>query len=296
MYKEFYGFAQKPFSLLPNPEFMFMGQQHSVALSVMDYALIDEAGFIVITGEIGTGKTTLIRHLLKQLETSNQVTVGLVSNTLKSFGEMMQWILLAYGLDYKGKSNVELYQDFVDFLIGEYANGNRVVLIIDEAQNMDIDMLEELRVLSNINADKDQILQMILVGQPQLRYKLKNKQLEQFAQRIVADYHLRSLSKADAIEYIQHRLSVAGGRRDIFDESAYNYIAYFSKGVPRLINSLCDMALIYGFVNQKSSIDSETVIEVVNDKLRGGLSPIRRPSSEKDRKKTDNKVMHVVTS
>lgn len=294
MYNDFYGFQKKPFSLLPNPEFLFMGEQHSVALSVMDYALIDEAGFIVITGEVGTGKTTLVRYLLNQLESSTQVKVGLISNTLKSFGEMMQWILLAYGLNYKGKNNVGLYNEFVEFLIGQYANGKRVVLIIDEAQNMDINMLEELRVLSNINVDKDQILQMILVGQPQLRQKLKNKELEQFAQRIVADYHLRPLGKTEIIEYIKHRLTVAGGQHDLFDSSAYNYIAYFSKGVPRLVNLLCDMALIYGYVNQKQVIDAEVVIEVVNDKLRSGLSPIRKPSSNKQKSKSENKIVHVI--
>jgi type II secretory pathway predicted ATPase ExeA len=280
MYKDYYRLKQKPFTLLPNPEFMFMSKQHSLALSVMDFGLLEEAGFIVVTGDVGAGKTTLVRHLLNMSD-ENKVTIGLVSNTLRSFGELMQWILLAYGLEYQNKSNVELYQTFVEFLVSEYAKGKRVVLIIDEAQNMDVTTLEELRVLSNINADRDQILQTILVGQPQLRKTLKDESLEQFAQRIVADYHLERLGKIDIIEYVKYRLRVAGGSPDIFDDHALNYIVYYSKGVPRLINLLCDMSLIYGFVQQKLKIDSEIVAEVVRDKLKGGLSPIRKPLNGK---------------
>jgi type II secretory pathway predicted ATPase ExeA len=132
-------------------------------------------------------------------------------------------------------------------------------------------------VLSNINADRDQILQTILVGQPQLRKTLKDKNLEQFAQRIVADYHLEPLGKSEIVEYIKHRLNIAGGSQELFDDHALNYVVYFSKGVPRLINLLCDMSLIYGFVQQKPKIDSEIVAEVVRDKLKSGLSPIRKP-------------------
>lgn len=291
MYKNYYGFTQKPFTLLPNPEFLFMSEQHSLALSVMDFGLLEKSGFIVVTGDIGSGKTTLIRHLLNTVD-NIQFNIGLVSNTLKSFGEMMQWILLAYGLDYRGKSNVELYQTFIDYLIEEYAKGKSTVLIIDEAQNMDAVTLEQLRVLSNINADRDQILQIILVGQPQLRDTLKDESLEQFAQRIVADYHLESLKKSEIIKYISHRLTIAGGSRDIFDEHALNYLAYFSKGIPRLINLLCDMSLLYGFVQQKQKIDTHIVAEVVRDKLKGGLSPIRK-SLERNGP-GDNKITHVI--
>lgn len=291
MYKNYYGFTQKPFTLLPNPEFLFMSEQHSLALSVMDFGLLEKSGFIVVTGDIGSGKTTLIRHLLNTVD-NIQFNIGLVSNTLKSFGEMMQWILLAYGLDYRGKSNVELYQTFIDYLIEEYAKGKSTVLIIDEAQNMDAVTLEQLRVLSNINADRDQILQIILVGQPQLRDTLKDESLEQFAQRIVADYHLESLKKSEIIKYISHRLTIAGGSRDIFDEHALNYLAYFSKGIPRLINLLCDMSLLYGFVQQKQKIDTHIVAEVVRDKLKGGLSPIRK-SLERNGP-GDNKITRVI--
>ena len=291
MYKNFFGFTLKPFTLLPNPEFLFMSEQHGLALSVMDFGLLEQSGFILVTGDIGAGKTTLIRQLLTTVD-NRKINIGLVSNTLKSFGEMMQWILLAYGLEHKEKNNVELYQTFIDFLLAEYAKGKSTVLIIDEAQNMDTVALEELRVLSNINADRDQILQIILVGQPQLRETLKDVSLEQFAQRIVADYHLQPLKKTEIIEYIKHRLTVAGGPPDVFDEHAINYLAYFSKGIPRIINLLCDMSLLYGFVQQKQKIDTHIVAEVVRDKLKGGLSPIRK-SLERNGP-GDNKITRVI--
>jgi type II secretory pathway predicted ATPase ExeA len=232
-----------------------------------------------VTGEIGAGKTTLVRHLLNQTQHSD-ITIGLVTNTHRSFGDLFQWILNAYGIDYNDKSRVEQHQAFTDFLIDEYGNNRRVVLIIDEAQNMDLEALEELRLLSNINADHDQILQIILVGQPELRKKLQDPSLEQFAQRILADYHLESLSKDEVVDYIRHRLAVAGGNREIFDSHACNYIAYFSRGVPRLVNMLCDLALVYGFTQDKSVVDAKVVEEVVRDKLKGGITPLRKPLSK----------------
>lgn len=280
MYIDYYGFTKKPYSLLPNPDFLYIGKHHGIALSVLEFSLINEAGFTVITGDVGTGKTTLTRYLCNHLD-DNEVTVGLVSNTHRAFGELLQWILNAYGLDYAGRSKVEQYQLFVDYVISEYGQNRRTVLIIDEAQNMDLEILEELRVLSNINADSDQLLQVVLVGQPQLRDKLKDPSLEQFAQRVVADYHLEPLSKTEITGYIRHRLSVAGGNEDLFDEYACSYIAYFSKGVPRLVNMLCDLSLVYAYTQNKQKIDSQVVAEVVRDKLRGGLTPLRKAVVQK---------------
>ena len=275
MYKNYYGFSQKPFSLLPNPDFLYLAKNHSIALSILDFGIMNESGFTVITGEIGAGKTTLVRYLLNQLNVE-ELTVGLVSNTLRSFGELLQWILFSLGQHNQGKTKVELYQVFVEFLLQEYAEGRRVILIIDEAQNMDVETLEELRILSNINADQDQILQIILIGQPQLRETLTKPELEQFAQRIVADYHLEPLSNTEVIEYIRHRLQVVGGDPNLFDFHAMNYIAYFSKGVPRLVNMICDLALVYGFVEQTKIITSDIVTEVINDKMRSGLTPMKQ--------------------
>lgn len=278
MYKNYYGFSQKPFSLLPNPDFLYLAKNHSIALSILDFGIMNESGFTVITGEIGAGKTTLVRYLLNQLNVE-ELTVGLVSNTLRSFGELLQWILFSLGQHNQCKTKVELYQVFVEFLLQEYAEGRRVILIIDEAQNMDVETLEELRILSNINADQDQVLQIILIGQPQLRNTLKKPELEQFAQRIVADYHLGPLSTMEVIEYIRHRLQIVGGDPALFDLHAAHYIAYYSKGIPRLVNMLCDLSLVYGFVEQKEIITCEIVSEVINDKMRTGLSPIQSTSN-----------------
>ena len=210
MYEASFGFREKPFSLLPDPAFLYLGRMHSAAYSMLEYGIMNHAGFTVVTGEIGCGKTTLIRHLLNHLE--QDVTVGLISNTHKSFGELMQWVMLAFGLDHKGTNKVQMYGAFTDFVIDEYAKNRRTVLIIDEAQNLKAKTLEELRMLSNINADKHQVLQLILVGQPELRKILRKPELVQFAQRVSVDYHLGALTFEETLEYIKHRLRMAGGK------------------------------------------------------------------------------------
>ena len=270
MYEKFYGFNEKPFSLLPDPAFLYLGKQHSMAYSMFEYGLLNQAGFTVISGEIGCGKTTLIRHLLNQVPMD--LTVGLISNTHQSFGQLLQWVLLAFGLDYKGKENVEMHEIFSDFLINEYAKGRRTVLIIDEAQNLSTDTLEELRMLSNINADKYQVLQLILVGQPELKKKLSQPELEQFTQRIAVDYHLRALSEEETIRYIAHRIQHAGGNPDLFTTKACKKIYWNTNGTPRLINVLCDTALVYGYAENSPQIDERLVDNVIEDKKESLVS------------------------
>lgn len=264
MYESFYGFKEKPFSLLPDPGFLYFGKKHSMAFTMLQYGVVSQAGFTVIAGEIGCGKTTLIRHLLNHLE--RDVTVGLISNTQHRIGELMQWVLLAFGLEYRNKEKVELYETFVNFVIDEYARQRRTVLILDEAQNMDAQTMEELRMLSNINSDKDLVLQIILVGQPELRAMLRRPELEQFAQRIAADYYLEPLSAQETAAYIHHRLTVAGGEPSMFTPEACELIHRHSRGVPRLINVLCDNALVYGFAEQKRVIDAAIVGDVIHDR------------------------------
>ena len=273
MYEAYYGLRSKPFSLLPDPEFLYFSKKHQMALTLLEYGLWNQASFSVVTGGIGTGKTTLIRHLLNKLE--RDIVVGLISNTHPSFGELLQWILLAFNLDYSGKDKVGMYKTFVDFLIKEYAANRRTVLIIDEAQNMSHEALEELRMLSNINAEKDQILQIILVGQIGLREHLHDPTLEQFAQRISVDYHLESLDAGETRNYIRHRLEVVGGDPDLFSHEACDVIFRYSGGVPRLINLLCDTTLVYGYAEQASHIDARLVDAVVHDKQKGGVLPIK---------------------
>ena len=219
VYEAFYRFREKPFSILPDPSFLYLSPKHSTALALLEYGLMNQAGFNVITGEIGTGKTTLIRYLLSQMD--RDMTVGLISNTHRSFGELLQWILFAFNLEHRGKQKVEMFQDFLDFLLQEYSQNRRTVLIVDEAQNMAPDTLEELRMLSNVNADKDQVLQLILVGQAELRETLRRPDMQQFAQRIVVDYHLEPLDRQETHAYIRHRIAVAGGHDPLlFDDAA----------------------------------------------------------------------------
>ena len=271
MYEKFYGLREKPFSLLPDPSFLFPSPKHRMAMVLLEYSLMNQSGFSVITGEIGTGKTTLIRQLLNQID--RDVTVGLISNTHRSFGELLQWVLMAYNLEYAGKDKVGLYQTFVDFLIQEYARNRRTVLIIDEAQNMAPDTLEELRMLSNVNADKDQVLQIFLVGQAGLRDMLRRADLEQFAQRISVDYHLEPLNAEETRGYIRHRLTVAGGDPELFDNAASEAVFRNSRGVPRLINLLCDTILVFGYAEQAKRITVGLVEEVAREKRKGGLFP-----------------------
>src|ERR1700753_2975452 len=194
MYEAFYQLRGKPFSILPDPDIIYWGRMHSMAYTMLEFGVMNNAGFTVITGEIGSGKTTLVRHLLKKLSPS--LTVGLISNSPQGRQELLQWILMSLGQPFDG-DYPNLFKNLQDFLYGQFANGRRAILIIDEAQNLGAEALEHLRMLSNINADKFQILQLILVGQPQLRDLLLAPSLHQFAQRISSDFHLRSLNNDD---------------------------------------------------------------------------------------------------
>jgi general secretion pathway protein A len=276
MYESFYNLREKPFTLLPDPGFLYMSDKHRMAFTMLEYGLMNQAGFTVISGDIGAGKTTLIRHLLDNMDREH--TVGLISNTHRSFGELLQWILLAFNLEHADMNKVEMYQRFVDFIIDEYAHNRRTVLIVDEAQNMDAETLEELRMLSNVNADKNQALQVVLVGQRELRDTLQRPDLVQFAQRISVDYHLQPLSEEETAAYIRHRVNVAGGDPDIFPEAACKAVYRYSNGVPRLINLLCDTALVYGYADQKQRLDVKLIMDVAREKQQGGIFPTFHPA------------------
>ncbi len=279
MYQAFYGFRQKPFTLLPDPSFLFLNKKHRLALSMLQYGLLSEAGFTVITGEIGSGKTTLVRYVLEEID--DNLTVGSVTNTYRSFDELLQWVLLAFNLEYRGKSKVELFQALLDFMVQEYEKNRRTVLIIDEAQNLEPEALEELRMLSNINTDNNQVLQLVLVGQPGLRETLQRPDLHQFAQRIGVEYHLERLDLEETWQYIRHRLTVAGGNSDLFDTKGCAAIYYYTQGTPRLINVLCDTALVCGFAEQITRISAELIGEVIRDKAMGGIFPLIKEKTDK---------------
>jgi len=276
MYESFYGLTEKPFTLLPDPEYLFLSPKHQRALTLLQYGLMNQAGFSVICGDTGAGKTTLIRRLLSELE--DNTTVGLITNTHQSFGELLNWVLMAFGLDGEGKSKSQMHHMFVNFLVEQYAQNKHTILIVDEAQNMKADTLEELRMLSNINADKDQVLQVILAGQPALRETLRRPELMQFAQRIAVDYYLEALNEQETHDYIQHRLQVAGAQQAIFTDDACSAIYQYSGGTPRLINLLCDTALVYGYAEQRKTIDAALVHDVVREQHSNSIIPTFKTS------------------
>jgi len=271
MYEPFYGLKEKPFTLLPDPDYLYLSPKHQRALTLLEYGMMNQAGFSVICGDTGAGKTTLIRRLLSEL--GDDTKVGLITNTHHSFGELLNWVLMAFGLDSDGKSKAQMHQMFIEFLIDQYAQNKHTVLIVDEAQNMSADTLEELRMLSNINADKDQVLQVILAGQPALRETLRQPELMQFAQRIAVDYYLESLSAEETQAYIEHRLGVAGAQKTIFTKDACEAIFKYSGGTPRLINLLCDTALVYGYAEQSQTINEQLVHDVVREQHSNSIIP-----------------------
>lgn len=271
VYENFFGFQEKPFSLLPDPRFLFASRTHRMALTLLQYGLVEQTGFVILTGEVGTGKTTLLQQLLGLARTD--VIVGLVNNTHRAFGELMKWILLAFDLDFRGKDPVEQHQLFLQFLIDRYAEGRRVVLVLDEAQNLGMESLEQLRMLSNVNAGSDHLLQLILVGQPELRNLLRGTESRQFVQRVAIDHHLEPLGETDTEKYIRHRLQAAGGNPQIFDDDACVAIHWFSHGIPRLINALADLALVHAFADGLRQVGIATVIEAAAARSRGGLAP-----------------------
>ena len=286
MYESFYGLKTKPFSLLPDPGFLYLGKKHRIALTLLEYALMNNAGFCVITGEIGAGKTTLLRSLLATI--SDDIKVGMITNTHQSFGELLDWVLSAYGIHQPGLGKVEMHQRLVDFLLEQYANNKTTLLIVDEAQNMSAAMLEELRMLSNINSEKDLVFQVILSGQPDLKDTLRKPELKQLAQRISVDYHLDALTSDETCSYIQHRLVTAGAGDDIFTPQACRLIHQYSGGVPRLINLLCDTALVYGFADQMKTVDVDLVEEMVSERMENTILPLASVDKSKNVDKSDD--------
>jgi general secretion pathway protein A len=272
MYEAFYGLKEKPFSILPDPDLIYWGRMHSMAFTMLEFGVMNNAGFTVITGEIGSGKTTLVRHLLKMLNPN--ITTGLISNSPQGRQELLQWVLMSLSQPFDG-TYPELFKKFQDFLYGQFATSRRTIIIIDEAQNLESEALEHLRMLSNINADKYQILQLILVGQPQLRDLLQQPKLHQFAQRISSDFHLKSLDENDVAKYIDFRLQAVGSRTALFSQEACAEIAWASGGIPRMINILCDTALVYGFASGKKTISQALVREVIADKQQFSIFPVQ---------------------
>jgi general secretion pathway protein A len=272
MYERHFGFTSKPFALTPDPAFLYLSRQHAMAMTMLEYGLESQAAFSLLTGDIGSGKTTLVRRLLRGL--GDQVAVGLISNTHVGFRSIHGWALSALGIVPHDDSDIAKYEALVDSFVREYGSGRRTLLILDEAQNLSVDVLEELRLLSNVNSEKDLVLQVLLVGQPELRTKLAGPELRQFAQRISVDFHLRPLDRHETDAYIRHRLSVAGGDDALFQPEAIDMVYARTNGVPRLLNQLCDFTLVYAFAEGRSSIDADLISQVVRDRNNAQTMPM----------------------
>jgi len=287
MYLEYYGLTRKPFALTPDPEFLFLSKQHAIALAMLKYGLQNQAGFTLITGEVGSGKTTLIRHLLRSMD--GNLTIGVVTNTHRNYGDLLTWILTAYGLELGNRDNVAMHHRLLEFVANEHKAGRRVVLVVDEAQNMDAEMLEELRLLSNMNVGEELLLQLVLVGQPELQDTIALPEMLQFAQRISAEHHITPLDFEGTENYIRHRIAVAGCTEELFDRYARAAIYYFSRGIPRAINNICDMALVYGYAEEVKPVTCELVLEVIRSR-----PIIRRQAENTPRGEADQRLRDLV--
>ncbi|MHC0055462.1 ExeA family protein [Actibacterium sp. D379-3] len=264
MYSDFFGLSERPFTLLPDPGFLYWSKQHKSAFSVLEFGILSRAPITMVTGEIGAGKTTLLQALLTRIE--DDLTVGLISNAQGGRGELMQWVLNAFSVTVAAtESYVQMFQKLQDFLVSEYAEGRRVILIIDEAQNLSVEGLEEIRMLTNINANKDELIQLILVGQPELRDIVRQPGMRQLAQRIAASFHLSAMDAETVAAYVAHRLRIAGGSGTEFTPEALAKIYDVTGGVPRLVNQLCDFSMLYAWSRETRKVTGEVVQEVLAD-------------------------------
>ncbi len=264
MYERFYGLRERPFALTPDPDYLYPSRGHQEALSYLRYGIETNAGFVVVTGAIGSGKTTLLQTLFRGLD--SHTTVARIMNTLLDPRELLESAMIDLGLDTSGKSKPQILKQFGEFLVSERRSGRSVLLVIDEAQNLTLPSLEEIRMLSNLETEKSKLLQIILMGQPDLRDKLDREELEQLRQRITVSYHLEPLDSEETAQYINHRLARAAlGAPMVFNRDVTARIHSRSGGVPRLINVIADAALVFGYGEEQTNIDVKLVDLVIED-------------------------------
>lgn len=263
MYLRFFGFAERPFNVTPDPRFLYLSAHHQEALAILTYGVRERKGFIVLTGEVGSGKTTLLHTLLDRLDPN--VRAAYLFNTSLSQVDLMRAVVEDFGVPTTATSVGDLVADLNAWLIDRLARGENSVLIIDEAQNLSPELLESVRLLSNLETSKEKLLQLVLVGQPELNLTLNHPSLRQLKQRISLRYHIPPLTRTETLDYIVQRLRIAGATGRIFTDRALDEIYYYSRGIPRLINILADNALLTAYAKEQRLVDEATVIEAVRD-------------------------------
>ena len=277
MYEAYYGLSNKPFQLNPDPSFYYASKQHRRAKAYLDYGVLRNEGFIVITGEIGAGKTTIVRGLLEGLDASKVVAGNVVSTQLKA-EDTLRMVAAAFGVRAKDATKADLLMALEAFLVNQTVQGKRCLLIVDEAQNLTPDAVEELRMLSNFQFGNQALLQSFLVGQPEFREILQHPQMQQLRQRVIAACHIGPMDQEETHGYIDHRLKCAGSTgRPQFELGAYEAIHVGSGGIPRRINSICDRLLLLGFLGEKEALTAEDVLVVTQEiHEESGLKAPRR--------------------
>jgi len=258
MYNDYFGLREAPFSIAPNPQYLFMSPRHREALAHLLYGIQSDGGFILLTGEVGTGKTTVCRCLLEQIP--EDVDTAYILNPKQTAQELLATACDELHIDYPENASIKILVDRInDFLLASHQSSRRTVLIIDEAQNLSVDVLEQLRLLTNLETNQRKLLQIILLGQPELLTLLAKQELRQLSQRVTARFHLDALNKDEVADYIQHRLDTAGAKGSLFPLATVNRIYAISKGIPRLINLVCDRALLGTYVQNRLQVDVATV-------------------------------------
>ncbi len=261
MYLDFHGFREKPFNLTPDPRFVFLSKNHREAFAHLLYGINNRSGFIALTGEVGSGKTTVLRALLSQLDADHHRT-ALIFNPSLSPTELLQNINREFGISNNTSNNSSLLESLNQFLLQQNTEGRTVVLVIDEAQDLETSVLEQIRLISNLETDKEKLIQIVLSGQSELLQILERNEMRQLSQRITVRYHLQPMDFIDTVHYIHHRLEVAGGKGDVvFSEGALKRIYRYSRGLPRLINVACDRALLTGYTRDTTRISSKVTAE-----------------------------------
>jgi general secretion pathway protein A len=283
MYNSYFGFREKPFKLVPNPEYLFLSKSHEIALAHLTYATEQGEGFVVITGEVGTGKTTLCRNYLDGLDAST--SSAYIFNPKLEPAQLLASICQEFGIN-TGKTTIKALLDLLNnFLIEQNAVGNKVVVLIDEAQGLSVENLELIRMLSNLETTRSKLLQIILVGQPELGDQLDSYELRQLSQRISLSYHLSPLSARESEAYIQHRLGIATQRQaDLFTANACRSAYHYSGGIPRLINIVCDRALLLAYSHNRPKVNRTIMQAAIRELLsRGQAQPAKRQPASVDR-------------